>query len=110
MSKYQFTYGQLASVRDDIVFYRKNSPAFCLFNDEKINRFFSDHQHSLRVFDERRQKIISELVKHDHDGVPMTEVGENGQVLYVFDTPEKETEYLERYNKLAQQKALSILN
>lgn len=110
MSKYQFTYGQLASIRDDLAFYKKNSPAFCLFNDEKIKRFFSDHQHSLRVFDERRQKLIAELVKHDADGVPVTEKNEDGQIVYVFDTTEKEKEYIDRYNKLAMQKALSILN
>lgn len=73
---------------------QKQSPALALLLKEKIRRFYSQNAIVLDGLNRFLRKHIQEYVTHGEDGKPLTEKKEDGAEHYVFETAEKEAEYI----------------
>lgn len=68
----QMTNYQLMLLRDDISRQSKESPAFAIFNKEKINRFFNQNAISLKILASRTAEIKKKHCILGEDGEPVT--------------------------------------
>lgn len=92
----QLTYADLNDIEQDIQLQQRRSPAFSLFNREKIKRFYQQNRVRLQVLSDTMKKLITEYVLHEDDekGNPKPVTHEvEGQLQYKFIDEEKEEEY-----------------
>jgi len=73
------TYGQLQAIINDINRQCTQSPAFELFNREKIKRFYQQNAIRIQSLHDRRNKIFEANVKKDEKGEHYLQVDVDGK-------------------------------
>ncbi len=91
------TYRELENTANDISQQMEVSPAFKLFNKEKISRFFDRNRNRLEIIIEKRKELISLYVKHER-GQPVT-IESDGVQVYDFDDNENKEKYMAAINE-----------
>ena len=79
--KKEITYAQLHQLASEITMNSQTSMVFGLFNQEKIERFFSRNRLRLESLDNKMKALRAKYVVHDEKGAPMTveETDETGK-------------------------------
>jgi len=98
----QMTNYQLMLLRDDINKQANESPAFAIFNQEKISRFFNKNAITLKILSTKVADIKKEHCILGEDGEPLThEVDGRKEIQFATDEAKKActdqiTEFLNR--------------
>ena len=95
-------YHALWQLEQDIDRQMEKSPAFALFNREKIKRFGMQNQHRLSVMHKQMDTLRDTYVKKDDEGVLMTKSDDSGKKVWVFEDEETEKKYLAEWNEFMQ--------
>lgn len=82
--KTDVTYGQLWSIRQDIINLSKMHPSYGIFNSEKIKKFYNENGTRLQAMDEVMKECMEAHVQKDEKG--KYQMDENG-VDWKFKTP-----------------------
>lgn len=93
----QITYNDLMLLERDI-YEQMKSPAFKIFNQDKIKRFFQLNSMRLNAMHETMNALIKKHVLHDEKDKPVT-FEENGAMRYKFKNNDDETIYKEEAEK-----------
>lgn len=95
--KKQCTYAQLGVYLRDIEKQVTESPAFELFNHEKINRFYTLNKERIGIYNETHHKIFTENVNIAHlpDGDIYNTIDVNGIKEWDFKSPDHKTAFEE---------------
>lgn len=77
--KIQSTYKELMNIDQDIVFQMNNSPAFSVFNREKIKRFKQENAVRLKILADTVNELMESHVNKDSKGTFKQIVTPEGQ-------------------------------
>lgn len=91
-------YHTLILLETDIREQSKQSIAFKIFNSTKIDSFYKRNSMRLQVAKKRIAELMNEYCLKDENGKFKEEKQENGPSEYVFESPEKKQEYIDKYN------------
>lgn len=86
------TYHQLYILLLDIQNWQASSPAFALFNSQKIKRFYEQNNLRIQVLNKKLSELTDKYVKKTGDG-KLSVVKVNGRDEYEFETEENKIEY-----------------
>lgn len=89
------TYGELSALEQDIRRQQQISPAFVIFNKEKIRRFYQQNNLRLKILQDTIKDLVSKHVLHDEKDKPVTQEVE-GQLRYKFIDEGAQKEYEEK--------------
>ncbi len=97
------TYGYLWNVHQDILRQCKQSPAFQLFNHNKIREFNSINGMRLQHIKEQLQLLVEKYVLHEEkEGKlqPVIKANSNGVPEYQFETEDMKQQYIKAHADL----------
>ena len=93
------TYQQLLIIERDIQKQSQYSPAFAVFNANKIKDFYQRNQMHLKVANEKLNAMMEDHIAKDEEGKWRTEE-KDGSKFFVCKTDEDYNLYKEKYDAL----------
>ena len=97
--KVQSNYMELLLIRNDINSNLKTSPAFRLFNIQKINSFFKNNIMRINIADEKLREMQQKFIKHDDQGEPVKIETKGDLAMYEYNSDEDKIAYHALYNE-----------
>jgi hypothetical protein len=101
--KLDSNYGVLNNILTDVAHQSNVSPAFALFNRDKIKRFHQLNQYRIERLGKEQDKLVDQYVKKDEEGKPLSQKNEAGKLEYIYETEELKTQHTEAWEKLMKQ-------
>lgn len=96
-------YALLHLLNNDINLQSQRSPAFALFNKEKIRRFQQLNEYRLRLLDKNHTALVKKYVQHDEEGKPKTQKNDKGGEEYLYESEEKKDQHTKEHEEFMSQ-------
>lgn len=99
MPKYQIQNSQLQTILNSLSEVHDRFPALSLLLDDKIKRLQNNNAILIRLIGRKRDELVELYAAKDENGKPKTEKDKDDVLVYVFNSPEDETAYIEAHKE-----------
>jgi hypothetical protein len=97
----QLPYADLKRIVDDL--FGNTGPAIQFLFRGTINKFLEQYKLQITTMNNKIKALVTYHCNHDDDGKPLTEVKENGETVYVYETEEKRLQHEKEYSQFMSQ-------